>query len=332
MSERSAAAPDEIAIRRLRPDDAEQLVDCFRRCYGETYVADAFYDPLRLAERVAAQQLRSVVAVDRADGIVGHMGLTIRERPSLTVDAGNTVVDPRCRGQNLAARLAAELVTLCREEGFVGFHHYPTTAHPVMQRLAVAGGGVETGVMLGYIPAGTDYRELAGSAALRLAVVVVYQPLAPAPARRVFVPERYAELVQRAYAEARLEREVREPLRSLDGESIVTPSYDQRRGLLRLSVSRAGDDLAERIEAVASASPADVVHLDLDLSDAGVAAAVEIARRCRFAFCALLPEYAMGDVLRLQRLADPSPELRQPPLVTDGGRRVLAAITADGEG
>ena len=58
--------------------------------------------------------------------------------------------------RDMAAHLGAV------EGGFLGFHHYPTTAHPVMQKLAVECGGIETGIMVDYIPAGTEYREIEG--------------------------------------------------------------------------------------------------------------------------------------------------------------------------
>jgi GNAT superfamily N-acetyltransferase len=128
-------------------------------------------------------------------------------------DAGNTVVDPRYRSRQLAARIGARLIDLCRELGHTGFLHYPTTAHPIMQRLAVAGGGVETGLLLQYIPATTDYRELSGeSRAGRLAAVVVYQPIGAAPEREVYAPETYrTPRREHAYRRARLPRRLRAP-------------------------------------------------------------------------------------------------------------------------
>jgi GNAT superfamily N-acetyltransferase len=324
-------SPSPVEIRPLRADEAPQLVRCFERCYGDTYVAEAFYDAERIRALQASGSLRSVVAVAGADGIVGHMALTIRDPQATTVDAGNTVVDPRYRGHALAARMAAALVTLCRDAGFVGFHHYPTTAHPVMQNLAVKGGGIETGIMLGYVPAGTEYRDLAEAASGgRLAVVIVYQPLAAAPARTVFAPERYRDPLTRLYEGARLERALRPPAASLSLERAdVKASLEVRRSLLRIAVEVAGRDLGARVDELCRAQPADVVQVDLSLADAGVAVAVELLRRQGFFLAGLLPEYLRGDVLRLQRLAAGSPEVLTPDLATETGRALLAAITAD---
>lgn len=322
---------DSTDVRLLRAEEAPQLVRCFERCYGDSYVADAFYDTARIRALLAAGTLRSVVATSEGEGIVGHMALTVRHPRSRTVDAGNTVVDPRYRGHHLAARMAGRLTELCREHGFVGFHHYPTTAHPVMQKLAVSGGGIETGLMLGYIPAGTDYRELAGGAsATRLAAVIVYQPLAAAPAREVFVPERYREVIERAYELARLERTSRVCAASLPAMSTILEStFDPRRGLQRITVARAGADLRARVGTALRGDDAELVHVDLGLDDPAVGAAVEGLRAEGFYYCGLLPEYLEGDVLRLQRLRDPAPAVMAPELATDGGAELLAVIAKD---
>ena len=307
MSE--ATATGEVGLRRLEPGDASALRRCFERCYGDSYVYGLFYDVDEIRAHVADGRLRSVVAVTDAGEIVGHMGLTRREDDGATADAGNTVVDPRYRNRKLAGRLGASLVQLSRDVGLVGFHHYPTTAHPILQKLAVLGGGIETGIMLEFIPAGTQYRELTDVAPKhRLAVVVVYQPIAAAPAREVFLPERYADLLGGMQASAGLERKTLPPAASWRSAAARAESrLDARRGVLRVWVDAAGEDLPEQIERITSACDPEVVQVDLALSDPGIDLAVESLRRQGFRFCALLPEWNEGDALRMQRVSGSSP-------------------------
>ncbi|MBW2243125.1 MAG: hypothetical protein JRH01_14160 [Deltaproteobacteria bacterium] len=318
-------------LRRLVPEDAEKLVSCFERCYGPSYVDGDFYDAKKIRSRLADGRLRSIVAVSESGEIVGHMGLTARSSEAVTADAGNTVVDPSSRNQKLAGRLGLRLMDLCREVGLIGFHHYPTTAHPVMQRLAVQAGGVETGIMLDYIPAETDYRELsAGQVAQRLAVVVVYQALAPAPARDVFLPERHRHLLARLYAACDLERTFRdsspEPVRSACDLEVVEFA---RRGLLRIEVRRTGADLVERMAAALRGADAELFQLDLPLSDAGVSQAVDAAEASGFFYSALLPEYLEGDVLRLQKPSALLGPATRELLASEGARSMFDYIEAD---
>lgn len=320
---------DAFAIRRLVVADAFKLKACFQRCYGDSYVADYFYDPARLRARITSGRLRSVVAVTDAGDIVGHMGLTLRHPDARTVDAGNTIVDPDHRGQQLVMQLGLAINVLCIQEGFLGYHHYPTTVHSIMQKLSVADAGVETGVMLAYIPSGTEYREFDGEPfSERPAVTVVFRPFAPCPARTVYLPADYADTIAEAYIRADLHRTRGVPDANFDArDTILTPHDDRRRGLLRLDVRHPGEGLVQAIEAAADNSEAEVVQVDLPLGAPTTPVAAEALRANGFLFCAVLPEYLDGDVLRLQRLRDRS--LPTPTLVNPDAQAIFALIQRD---
>ena len=319
----------EPSIRPLEVADAASLVACIRRCYGETYPGEGFDDVGRLAERIASGRLRSVVAVAPDGAVVGHMGLSLGADGGLTAEAGNTAVDPEHRGHHLAARLAVALMALAREGGLVGFHHYPTTAHPVMQKLSVQGNGVETGVLLDYIPGGTRYLGFAGRAPeARVAVVAIYEPLAPAPARRVWLPPRHRQLGRWLYARAGFERDLADDASALPpAPAELGDQLEERRGLLRIAVERLGADLAAQVESRLQARPDVPVLVDLPLDEPAAPAACEALAGLGLFYGALLPEYRpTGDVLRLQRPAAGIPALD---LATPGGRALLAYSERD---
>ncbi len=320
---------EEVAIRRLVAGDVRELKACFERCYGDSYVVGDFYDLDRLRERITSGRLRSVVAESANGEIVGHIGLTLRHPDAKTVDAGNTIVDPRFRGRQIVVHLGLHLNALCADEGFLGYHHYPTTVHAIMQELSVADEGTETGVMLAYIPAGTEYRELGGEPlADRTAVTVVWRPFAPCPPRTVYAPADYSQVIGVAYSRARLEREFATSLADVNAqEGIVETLHDPRRGLLRFEVRRPGRDLPRVIAAAISDKTAEVVHVDLSMSDPATPAAANALRNDRFLFCAVLPEYLAGDVLRLQRLR--SDALPRPDLVNPDAQEILRLIERD---
>lgn len=273
---------------------------CFRRCYGETYPNDDFYDAARLKQRIESGSLRSVVAIADDGTLVGHTGLTVRHAGANAIEAGNTVVDPACRGQGLLGQLGTALTKLCVGAGHLAYLHYPTCAHDIMQKGSVRS-GFETGVMLDYIPAETDYREIDQGDG-RIAATVVYQPFASAPHRNVLIAPRYCGVAKQLYAAAGLDRSVEvanEPAPSRSTAS--TASFSKRRGLCHIHVDAVGSDFARAIDAASHADAA-VVHVDLCLDDAGVGAAVNELRRQGYFFCALMPEFARTDVLRMQRL------------------------------
>ncbi len=322
--------PGEVTTRRLKPADAAGLRHCFERCYGLSYPHGNFYDNAALARRVESGDLRSVIAVAPGGEIVGHTGLFRRHPNAAVVEAGNMIVDPGYRGSGVLRLLGEALVERCREEGFAGFIHYPTTAHEVMQRTSIRFGGVETGVMLAYVSEETDYREVeVDQPDGRLAVTVVYQPIGELSARSVTLPKRHRALLERLYTELSAPRTPR-AAHAPAGPSSLSISHTPKEGLLRISVEEVGEDLAELIEALPDQqAAAPLAQADLRLDDPGVEAAVEVLADLGFLYGALIPEFAPCDVLRLQRPREATPATFEPKLANDGARRLLDYINED---
>ena len=336
-------------IRRLEPDDASSLVRCFERCYGKTYPNGDFYDAQQLRDRIETGTLRSVVAIDSTGEVVGHTGLTVRQpapteiareaqlRQARAAIAGNTVVDPDFRGRGVLRNLGTALQELTLSDGFVGYVHYPTTAHTIMQRRSVERNGVETGLLLAYIPDTTNYGELAEpdeEGRGRLAVTVVYQPFTRAPLRKVYLPDCYAERVQAMYREVNLKR-LRLPKndRELPTTSNLLLDMDRRRDLLRMQIETIGVDLGEQIDTLLETYPSSdsapaIVHVDLALDDPGTEIAVETLQARGFFYGGLLPELAHTDVLRMQRLhaLPPGPDPFAVLLSNPGAQRLLIQL------
>lgn len=319
-----------VSTRQLEPADAEGLARCFERCYGDTYPNADFYDPEALARMIGSDRLRSAIAVADDGEIVGHTGLTVRDPQARVPEAGNTVIDPAYRGSGVLRELGIALVERCRNDGFAGFVHFPTTAHEVMQRTAVRFGGVETGVMLAYVPAETEYLEVeAERPAGRLAATVVYQPIGTLVERDVLIPERYEALLGRLYSSLGARRG-RLAERQPGERSSLRSNYTAKRALLQLSVAAVGADLGSLIRGLtAEQAAATVTHVDLPLADPGVGRAVDRLVELGFFYCCLLPEFARGDVLRMQRLSDAASGAYQPALATEGARALLELINDD---
>lgn len=316
-------------VRELEPADAAGLSRCIERCYGETYFAAEFYDPERLAELLDSGRLRSVGGVTEAGEVAGHTGLTVRHPSASVIEAGFTIVDPDYRGSGLLRGLGIALVELCRKHGFAGFMHFPTTAHEVMQKTAVRFGGVETGVMLSYAPADLDFVGVDRPSG-RLAATAVYQPIGTLPPREVMLPERHAQLLEQLYAKLEAPRK----LRHADPEHGDAPAdsrartvVNERQGLVHIAFELLGGEPGARAEAAIAQHPsASVIQVDLPLGDPAVGVAVEQLAALGFRYCCLLPDFADGDVLRLQRLPAGDHSALHPALANDGAKLLLAYI------
>jgi len=312
--------------------DIEEVIRCFESCYGRTYIQE-FYDPEWMRDQIRRGLMRSVVAVDEGAGVVGHMALKVVHEGSLACEAGSTVVHPDFRKLGLMSRMGTMITDLCVSEGFVGIVNEPTTAHEIMQRRSTEGGGVETGLMLELVPADTEFHDFEVRAG-RTAVTVVYHPLAPAPAREVYVPAVYRSLVEELYTAIGLERTVVEAAAdsgAVPTKSVASESISEQHRLRRWFVGRVGQDLADLVDAKPP-TPVEVSQVDLCLDDPGVESATAALRERGFFYSALQPEFARTDLLRLQRLESPGPEAFSPLLVNEGARRLLAMMIADQAG
>jgi len=226
-------------------------------------------------------------------------------------------------------RLAQALGEELAADGVSGFIHFPTTAHPVMQRASLSAGGRETGIMLAYLPPETRDLALGAPDAGRLAVTVVYQPILAAAAQRIHVPGRYEQVVLGMAADLGLGRRAAGAARPPSGESRLHHRFDPARELLRISVERIGADVAAAVASLMAATPAAVIHVDLPMNDPGIDDAVVSLGGSSFAFAAWLPGWAGHDVLRLQRLEHPTEAELSPRLWSPEAAALMAGIRTE---
>lgn len=319
---------DDIDVRPLTPADARGVSHCLARCYGDSYPKRIMYESDRLAALVRSGAYGGVVAVAGTD-VVGHIGFSRPASASTVVEAGTTIVDPGRRGAGLMGRMGQELGTLLASAGAAAFIHFPTTAHPVMQRASLAAGGRETGIMLAYLPPDARDRAIGGPRAGRLAVTVVYQPLLEAPAQSIHLPGRYADLILGLAEALGLGRSAAAAARAPTGASRLARVLDAPRGLERISLDRIGADLAGHLPASAATAGAGPVHVDLPMNDPALDHAVELLAERAFAFAAWLPGWAGHDVLRMQRVADATDAELSPRLCSPQARDLMSMIRAE---
>lgn len=327
------SSDDDITVRLVTPQEASLLIGLIRSCYGETYIDTSFYDETAVSELLASRRLHSIGAFTDAGQLVGHMGITLRPHGGITADAGMTLVDPRFRGRGIARRVAVGLAEQSMALGLVGVHDYPVTVHAATQRIG-AGFGVDTGLMLANMPGDVVFQEMeTPTPDSRTSSLIRWLPFGLAPERSVYLPERYREQLRALYAEAHLTRTVLQSDEDLgDHESQLEQAYDERRQILRLSVTRAGSDLAATVgvETRAAANRgALVAHVDLPLGDPATPACTESLRAQGFSFAGLLPEYRDGDVLRMQWLADSVDDTAFSVLSTDATRAIETLVLMD---
>ena len=316
-----------MEIIRLSAQHAEAVTECFRRAYGSSYANRLFYDSDALAAAMDDGTVSAVGALRPGGEVVAHMAMTRVHADAPYPELGNTVVDPSERGSGMAWQVGEQLTAWCRELGYTGFLHYPTTDHHIMQRQSVKR-GFETGLMLGYIPAETDGKVVDVARTQRGAATIVFEPFVPSqPHISSYLPTAFEDLCKRFASACDIPRDWPPATAAPTvAESTVTIREQPGRGLTRLEARQIGEDfhtLATHF--VSRADPCQ--HLDLCMDDPALNHGVAIGLQQGFVFCGWLPGFRSCDVLRLQRFDLERTDLA-PAVINPTAQALLHSISA----
>src|SRR5439155_18881440 len=184
-----------------RPDDALAVSQCVYRCYGYSYGNADLYYPQRIVHLNETGQLVSIIAVDEAGAVVGHLAL---ERPDLgrVAESGQAVVAPAHRGRHLQERMRAQVEEEGRQLGLVGLFGEPFTTHTYSQRAEEDFGAHVCGVNLADSPRSLHFKHIRSDPlAQRESTLLYFKYLAPVPPAVVHAPPRHRAMLERMYAQ-----------------------------------------------------------------------------------------------------------------------------------
>lgn len=324
-----------IEIRLMRPDQSVGLTRLVYRAYGYTYDNEQAYHPDRLRDLQESGLQHSIVAVAPKGEIVGHIAYVRENAQARVGESGQALVDPRYRGHGLFDRMKEALIEHCTALGAYGMYGNCVTVHPYTQRGSLKLGGRETGILLGYIPAGVVYRKITdGELPERQTAVQMYTRTNPEPAREVHLPPGQAEMLAKLYARSGLDRVLLEPPAGAApperSEVSVRVRLDHSQAYMR--VGAIGPDLLDVLRARLRElrnRRLDVLYVGLPLSDPAAAALCEPLEQLGFFFSGVVPELGEhGDILRLQYLNEVEVDPDRIEVYSDFAKELLAYVVA----
>ncbi|GMU53348.1 MAG: hypothetical protein AMXMBFR33_24940 [Candidatus Xenobia bacterium] len=295
------APEQDYQVRPFQPQDALGVARLCYQVYGYTYMHEELYFPDRLTAMNASGQLYSMVALDAAGQVVGHYALE-RPQPGPLAECGEALVSPMHRGRKLMERMGQQLETVAPDLGLTTLYSNAVTLHPYSQRAAEGFGRTPCGLTLSGVPAQVTFKGLGGGQ--RTSCVLYVQYLSRPPARPVYLPDRYRELLLQLYD--RLGDQVSpQDASALAGEGALTVELKPCFQTGRIRVTRPGEDsptaLAQALRDLCQLGQAQAVYLELPLDDPATPELTLRARELGFFFSALGPQ----DWLRLQWVAQP---------------------------
>jgi len=234
---------------------------------------------------------------------VGHFAVTPGAN-GIVGEIGVAVVHPRYRGRGLMSSMLEFLIGVAEERGFTALYGNAFTMHDVSQKTNLRFGFHETALQLGGIPPHSikplAERELKGAGG----VFSCFRYLKASPRRTVYLPVRHREILEETLDALGLARTVQASgAPSLEGDSSLELILKPLHHTAHITVARAGEDLERRIRAKRlelADEGFNTVFVDLNLSDPATPEAAGRLESVGFFYSGLLPDYAEGDVLRLQ--------------------------------
>lgn len=203
-------ATEPIHVRVMDSDDVVGVARLYFRTYGYTKILTPFvYDPDLFTDLLTSGRHLGAVAVTSSGRIVGHIGLTRDSDASRVGSADTLAVEPAFRKRGIVGMLGPVFAGHMISHGVRALFGEAVTMHTASQRVALASGGTETGVLLARQ---SPEVRLEGFDAVdtRRALILVYQRLLPLAPAQVHVPPLYADITAAIYRNAGLERTLAE--------------------------------------------------------------------------------------------------------------------------
>lgn len=295
-------------ITRLDLADLPQLIDCVRRCYGESYPNKVMYDINRLEEIIENKLMHSVVAKLSDGQIIGHCALTFDGAHNVSPEAGKMMVDPNFRGQHIAEIMAKKRIEIAQELSLPGFWTECVTNHPYSQHEMIAFNAKETGLFIGDTPATISMKGLENHPDTRMSLLAFYLQLNDRP-HTIFMPAQHIEHTKALVQDLNLQRNIVTADIKASGQTTFHTVINSNIQTANIAIDRIGSDLVTgvkqeltKLEALNLAS----IYIDIPIEQETAAVAYLELESIGFFWGSWMPNFSTkGDSLRLQKIYQP---------------------------
>ena len=292
-------------ITLLEPDDIPHLIDCVRRCYGESYDSPMMYSVEQLKDAINKKQMHSVVARLDDGKVIGHCALSFDGAENTAPEAGKMMVDPDFRGHHIAELMAKKRIEIAQSLDLPGFWTECVTNHPYSQHEMISYNAKETGLFISNTPASFSMQGLQNFSDTRMSLLTFYLALKDHP-HAIFLPAKHIEHIKTLAQELNLERDVADSNFMGNGKTTFTISLTPADQIATISIANIGSDLLDSISAELQKpvlSGLAAVYIDLPIEQEAAANAYAQLERIVFFWGAWIPSFTpKGDVLRQQKV------------------------------
>lgn len=295
-----------LQVNHLQIEDIPRLIECVRRCYGESYPFKQIYSPSALEELVLNKAMHSVICKDANEKVLGHGALTFSGEENSSPELGKLFVDPDHRGHHIADMLATELFHLAGNLNLPGFWSECVTNHPYSQDVVISAGGIEVGLLLGDIPATLKMQGENNFTDSRMSLLTYYVSSVNTKPLNIFIPESQESHIKALVSRTNQDRLISTSLSSGSGSTKLSSNVDLSTLDASIHITHIGSDFSptiqfeiDKLEKQQLAS----IYIDLPICDSAAATAYFTLEKLGFYFGSWLPHFWKNqDVLRMQKI------------------------------
>lgn len=327
----------EVKIDHFKHDKIHDLVRLVYKCYGYTYANEFMYYPEQIESRLNSKLMSSCGAYNKDDELIGHLAFMFSNKDAKVGESGEAVVDPRYRGNGIFPKMKSFLTDHAVEHELIGVYGEAVTIHPYSQKGSLELGSTETGFLLGYSPGTVTFQNISDKEKpRRQSIALMYTPITKSKKLKIYVPEKYLEIIKTIYSTMGYEREiVTENQESVyphadPGHVSVNMRSDHNQAII--TVSKFGNNTLNEIRfhlKQLCLQRTDCIYVDLPLNQPGSGYKASKLRELGFFYGYLIPEYSDSDVLRLQYLNNVEISKEDIKTASDFGEKLLDTIFED---
>lgn len=326
-------APDaeKITIRWMKQEEALDVCKCVYDAYGYSYAGEFIYYPERVAALNQSGMMRSAVAVDEDNTIVGHFALIFDA--FAPPEMGVAVIRKRYRGLGLARRLGEFLEAEAIALKLPGVHAKQVTAHDWSQRFCQRIGFKDCAFLFAHTPASTSFKGIADQLSGRHPCVACYKYLSPPKPETYYLPGNHADIIKRLATNLSLQADfVDAPENTAlpDGRSEMEVTVHPRRNLAVIHITQYGADLLpmlkQRLHRLRS-QDIRITESYLALRHVATPMVSELMEGLGFFFTGIMPGTKLGLSLVMQTLDGLDIDFSADAINTPIARELLAHIS-----
>lgn len=324
-----------VTFRMMQTADATGLTRCVYRTYGYTYACEYLYNPTELREMMASGIIESFLAVTPGGEIVGHLAMIYHKPGALVAESAQAVVDNRFRGRKLFERMKILLLDYAKNKRLYGIFSEATTAHPYSQKGNITLGAVETGFVLGYVPETTSVKNIESkSKESRISGLLYFLKINEEPECTIYIPENHKAMIDKMIQRIKLNRKIGipGPVKELPDSTVISSRIRPDWGHAFVSVSAYGNDFTMAVKSLIREiknQKISVIFFDMPLSDEMTPHFYAMMEDLGFSFSCYIPEYAEGDVIRMQFLNNIVLDPEKISVASEFGKELLAYVFDD---